>query len=727
MPAQDALTKVAHSLISPVLLAALAAALLLPSGPVPRAHAARVSEKEAIELAEFWHPAEVNYYYKKGWKRDREKQSKLLNETSISRVRYLVGRNALVDKPKQKKDVLAYVIEFEPAGHLVIAADDRFTPLLAFGFDSVFIWEGHPQGDPEHNFMRMFLNSYADAAKRYLWRSATEGDPDQPLEAWSNLRTVAQQQEGLPQEEKSYVQQPTDELDADQMLLSGTPDPSVADVELPTATWDQFGFYNDEVINHVWWAAGGAAPLGFPDAGPGEVPTGCNATALAIILRYHEWPVTGRGSFTHNDTDGDVHGGGTVDYFLTTYNWSNMPTSNINTPGTPDFGANADIAELMYHAGILTAANWEVRADGTGGDHYPAEWNTHLRYKSTVAIEAYSDTPSPEPFCQYETLGAYEYFFCDADRLWLTAQLHCMNASGRLVDIRNEEENDFIEKQMVNKGISIAWIGANDVMTEGDWEWALWAMTGELFWQNGLGGGPTLDPSGAPYYTNWPAWEPDDNPTPADCAYVTDSGLWITTSCDFDMAYICKRPVDSAAILDPIRDSVVGGLPVHAGVEGIGDHGHAVVIDGYRTFDPLGWILRVNVGWGNTSGWYAINNIPGGPILINAAVYQTPENYIYVDGSYSGAETGELMTPYHTVNAGANMIPTAYPGTNPKGGRLWIKAGYYTGTGNSPLTILKPMEISSYSGDVNIGNRLYLKHSGSLRLAANAGTLRIRP
>ena len=35
-----------------------------------RAQAAPVSEEEALEIARFWHAAEVNLYYKKGWNGD---------------------------------------------------------------------------------------------------------------------------------------------------------------------------------------------------------------------------------------------------------------------------------------------------------------------------------------------------------------------------------------------------------------------------------------------------------------------------------------------------------------------------------------------------------------------------------------------------------------------------------------------------------------------------------
>jgi hypothetical protein len=80
------------------------------------------------------------------------------------------------------------------------------------------------------------------------------------------------------------------------------------------------------------------------------------------------------------------------------------------------------------------------------------------------------------------------------------------------------------------------------------------------------------------------------------------------------------------------------------------------------------------------------------------------------------------MTPYNTIQEGINHIPDYVPFENPDGGRLWLRGGAYTGSGNFPVTFDKAMKIASYLGDVNIGNRLYLKSSGTL-VVRDGGTL----
>jgi hypothetical protein len=61
-----------YDLLKWVYGAPLLALLLSIAAPVL---AAPVSEKEILEIARFWYPAEVNHYYDKGWKRDRENKS----------------------------------------------------------------------------------------------------------------------------------------------------------------------------------------------------------------------------------------------------------------------------------------------------------------------------------------------------------------------------------------------------------------------------------------------------------------------------------------------------------------------------------------------------------------------------------------------------------------------------------------------------------------------------
>jgi hypothetical protein len=140
----------------------------------------------------------------------------------------------------------------------------------------------------------------------------------------------------------------------------------------------------------------------------------------------------------------------------------------------------------------------------------------------------------------------------------------------------------------------------------------------------------------------------------------------------------------------PIIASVRGGLPVV-----ISSSNHTVVVAGYRD-DPNHYYL--NCGWsGANNGWYDLNQIPGGdPTIDRSYPYSSPTNCVYVDGAWSGTELGTLPNPYNTVHEGNTAVPS--------GGRLWIKAGTYTGAGNVPVTFDKHMEVIAYEGTVTIGS-----------------------
>ena len=75
--------------------------------------------------------------------------------------------------------------------------------------------------------------------------------------------------------------------------------------------------------------------------------TGCVATAMAQVMRYHQWPIAGKGSNTYTP-DGyfQAH---TVDFSKTTYDWKNMAeTYNSLSTDTEKMA----VATLMYHCGV---------------------------------------------------------------------------------------------------------------------------------------------------------------------------------------------------------------------------------------------------------------------------------------------------------------------------------------------------------------------------------------
>ena len=118
---------------------------------------------------------------------------------------------------------------------------------------------------------------------------------------------------------------------------------------LLTTTWDQGTPYN----------------IMCPQIGSSYTPTGCTATALAQIMKFHNWPEKPSKSFTwsNNVTENEE----TVNTSSHKYDWANMLDSYKNGYTTTE--ANA-VALLMSDVG--KAMNSSYALSGTGATSYAA-------------------------------------------------------------------------------------------------------------------------------------------------------------------------------------------------------------------------------------------------------------------------------------------------------------------------------------------------------------------
>ncbi len=443
---------------------------------------ASVTEREAIAIADLWYAMELNSGYLGIDQAEKaERMQKLQNRTVL----YLVSGDSLLDAPPVKGNILAYVIKYKPSGFIVVSGDDRIQPIEVFDAKSEFHWDY-----PELNFLRYFVGKAMVGGWENLVKKKAQGIAINAHPIWSYLR---------------YKLQESKDLDK---VTFDIPEGSTY-VLWQTAEWSQGPYYNDVVV-----ANNGNIP---------GIPTGCTATAMAIKMRFHSWPLTGSSYHNYKDNEDVIQFHHFVNFGDYTYNWANMPTTNLTAP-------NVDIANLMYHCGVAVDMNYEV--GGSGAWPTASSMNTYFRYKGTV-----------EAFSSHET---------------------------------------------------------------------------------------------------------------------------------------------------PMTLSIRGGLPVVCSSQD-----HSVCADGYREA-PYPY-FHLNVGWGSGGSWYDINaNFPGGdPTIDRSYPYCSPQNYIYVDGSYLGSENGNIQNPYTTIIEGKNSVLV--------GGHLWIKAGTYAGSKNAPITLDKAMTVRSYGGTVIIG------------------------
>lgn len=136
---------------------------------------------------------------------------------------------------------------------------------------------------------------------------------------------------------------------------------------LLTTTWDQLPYYNALC----------------PNDGENQTYTGCVATAMAQIMRYHQWPTTGFGTHRYNHA---TYGEQFADFVHTTYQYSLMP-NELDEHSTQQ-QVNA-VATLMYHCGVAVNMNYGVNESAAIDESARAAFLNHFGYEAQLATKSY--------------------------------------------------------------------------------------------------------------------------------------------------------------------------------------------------------------------------------------------------------------------------------------------------------------------------------------------------
>lgn len=175
-------------------------------------------------------------------------------------------------------------------GFAIVAGDDRVHPILGYSLEGQF----NPENLPEN--LSAHLEYYQD---QITWAEEQNIEPSADVSAeWNRY-------------------------------LDGTALRSGGGVSLETAKWDQASPYNAMC----------------PTINGQRALTGCGATATAIIMRYHQWPLgTQKGVSVHPLASEHPEWRCEPLNYSSGYNWNSMPLTVT--------GNNApEIAKLMWHIG----------------------------------------------------------------------------------------------------------------------------------------------------------------------------------------------------------------------------------------------------------------------------------------------------------------------------------------------------------------------------------------
>lgn len=226
--------------------------------------------------------------------------------------------------------VTAYVFNAQD-GFVILSADDCYRPILGYSEQGKFDYSTAPDG------MLFMLGELSNDIARCI--SQHVAVTSRVSSEWKNLEATGRLN-------------PTRNLPAVDMLVK--------------QRWDQGAPYNMYV--------------------PAGCPTGCVATAMAQLMKYWEWPVTGTGSHSY-DWMGQTL---SADFGATTYEWDQMLDSYTMGAVTPE--NKVAVATLMYHCGISVDMMYEPDGSGAFSTDVPGAISNYFSYSAHSTHIARSGT-----------------------------------------------------------------------------------------------------------------------------------------------------------------------------------------------------------------------------------------------------------------------------------------------------------------------------------------------
>jgi hypothetical protein len=261
---------------------------------------------------------------------------------------------------RQDGRILYYVLPLQPSGFVILSADDQIEPVIAFSQTGSF-------DGAEGNPLRILLER--DMKGRLESVGQKKANPDMVLISDEN---------DLPQKWRELVSAGAEEktLGGD-IQLAGLP--NVSDVRVSPfllSKWNQGDVAGSPCYNYYT---------------PSNYPTGCVATAMAQLMRYHSWPTAGIGVHTFM-----IHVNNVEQYWNTRggngsggpYNWSQMPY-DPQTGGLTSIQRQA-IGALCYDAGLSVGMGYTLSVSGAGVGSANGAFKTTFGYTNSVFSNSFS-------------------------------------------------------------------------------------------------------------------------------------------------------------------------------------------------------------------------------------------------------------------------------------------------------------------------------------------------
>ena len=232
-----------------------------------------------------------------------------------------------------KSQCVMHVFKSENS-YIVVAADDRVYPILAYSTEGTYVGKGKVPA-----FDWWMDNLSKEIAAESNFKSTVK---QEVITAW-----------------KLYASNEKTNLNTKSTNVVA---PLVA------TFWNQDDDYN--------YYCPATTIAGAPD---GKCYAGCVATAMSQVMKHYNYPQQGRGSYSYTHP---AFGLLSADFANTTYNWSIMPPNN-STFIIDTVGRNA-IAKLMYHCGVSVEMDYAPSGSGTQSEYARYALYNNFKYRRYI-------------------------------------------------------------------------------------------------------------------------------------------------------------------------------------------------------------------------------------------------------------------------------------------------------------------------------------------------------
>ena len=232
-----------------------------------------------------------------------------------SRARYDIAKIKAAFIERSQSNNIYYVMNFPSGGWAILSADDVARPVIAYSSQGVF---------SPHEALPPQFQAWMDNIKNEIQNAIRQKSTPikEATQEWGRLSVTSEM------------------FDAPMIEYAVAP--------LLSTTWNQSDFYNSECPED-------------PEGPGGHVYAGCVATAMAQLMKYHNWPDTGSGSHSFIPETYPKYGLQYADFENTTYDWNSMPDSLDGASSSIEINS---VANLIFHCAVSVEMDFSPFTSG---------------------------------------------------------------------------------------------------------------------------------------------------------------------------------------------------------------------------------------------------------------------------------------------------------------------------------------------------------------------------